>query len=165
VPWKILIPLAFPILIVSFFVLFYIAKPHSKKVTVVAADFVNNTGDPTFDHSLEPALEQDLEDATFPHILSESEMKEALLLMKEQPSQPVGEELARRICLQTGSKAVVVGSISKFSDGYVVSLKSSGCSTRDIVADTQTQAARKEDVPQALRIAALQLRAKFMDSR
>jgi hypothetical protein len=165
VPWKILIPLAFPIIIVSFFVLFYVLKPHSKNVTVVAADFVNNTGDPTFDHSLEPFLEQDLEDATFPHILAESEMKEALLLMKEQPSQPVGEALARKICLQTGSKAVLMGSISKVSDGYVVSLKSSGCSTRDIVADAQAQAARKEEVPQALRAAALELRAKFMDSR
>ncbi len=164
-PWKILIPLASPIIVVSFFVLFYVLKPHPQKVTVVAADFVNNTGDPMFDHSLEPALEQDLEDSTFPHILSESEMKDALLLMKKQPSQPVGEELARKICLQTGSKAVVVESISKVSDGYVIDLKASGCSTRDIVADAQTQAARKEDVPQALRAAAMQLRAKFMDSR
>jgi hypothetical protein len=165
VPWKILIPLAFPIIVVSFFVLFYVLKPHSKKVTVVAADFVNNTGDPTFDHSLEPSLEQDLEDATFPHILAEGEMKDALRLMKERTSQPVGEELGRKICVRTGSKAVLIGSISKVSNGYVIDLKASGCSTRDIVADAQMQAARKEDVPQALRAAALQLRAKFMDSR
>ncbi|MCU1298347.1 MAG: pknB 10 [Acidobacteriaceae bacterium] len=164
-PWKILVVLAFPIIIVSLFVLFYVAKPHSKKATVVLVDFVNNTGDTTFDHSLSRTLEKDLEGSTFPHILSEGEVRSELQLMNEPTAQPITEELARKICLRAGSKAIIVGSISKMSNSYSVHLSAAGCGTREIVADAQEQAATKEAVPEAFKVAAAQLRVKFLESR
>ena len=164
-PWKILVVLAFPIVIVSLFVLFYVAKPHSKKATVVLADFVNSTGDTTFDHSLNRTLEQDLEDPTFPHILSESEVRGELRLMDEPTAQSITEQLARKICLHTGSKAILIGSISKVSNSYSVHLWAAGCSTPEIVAEAQAQEVAKDGVPEALKVAAAQLRVKFLESR
>jgi hypothetical protein len=165
VPWKTLIFLAFPIIIVSLFVLSYVARPHSQKVTVVLADFINNTGDPGFDHPLKMALKQDLEDSDFPHILSESEVETASRLMGETGEEPITEDVARKICLQSGSKAIVIGLISKASDNYLISLKATGCSTRDVVAAAQASASKKDDIPNALELAASQLRVKFLESR
>jgi hypothetical protein len=165
VPWKILVVLAFPIIIVSSFVLFYVAKPHSKRATVVLADFVNSTGDTTFDHSLSPILEQDLEDSTFPHILSEKEVRDELQLMGESTGQPITEELARRVCLRSGSKAVLVGAISESSKGYSVHIAASGCGNRESVAEVQAQAATRDGVPEGIKVAAAQLRVKFLESR
>jgi hypothetical protein len=165
VPWKVLVVLAFPIIVVSLFVLFYVARPHSQKVTVVLADFVNNTGDTTFDYSLNRTLERDLEDSTFPHILSETEVRGELQLMDQPTIQPITEELARKICLRAGSKAVLVGFISNLSDSYLIRLEASGCNSREVVADAQAQASTKDDLPAALKIAASQLRLKFLESR
>jgi hypothetical protein len=165
VPWKILVVLAFPIVIVSLFVLFYVAKPHSNEATVVLADFVNSTGDSTFDHSLSRTLEQDLQDSAFPHILSEGAVRSELQLMNEPTAQPITEELARKICLRAGSKAVLIGSILKASNSYSVHLAAAGCSTREIVAEGQAQAFTKDGVPEALKVAAAQLRVKFLESR
>jgi hypothetical protein len=85
--------------------------------------------------------------------------------MNEPTAQPITEELARKVCLHAGSKAVLIGSILKASNSYSVHLAAAGCSTREIVAETQAQAATKDGVPEALKVAAAELRVKFLESR
>jgi hypothetical protein len=165
VPWKILIPLALPVIVVSFFILLYMRNPHPRKETVVLADFTNSTKDPTLNASLKQALALDLERPGFPRILSDAEISESLRLMGRSSAVAMTEEVARDVCRRTGSKAVLAGSISKPNGEYVVRLKASGCGTREVVAEAEAQASGEAGVLDALHVAASDLRAKLVESR
>ena len=164
-PWKILIPLALPVILVSFFILFYIRTPHARKDAVVLADFTNSTKDPTLNASLKQALALDLKRPGFPHILSDAEISESLRLMGRSSGVPMTEDLARDVCRRTGSKAVLAGSISKPDGEYLVRLKASGCGIGEVVAEAEAQASGEEGVLDALHVAASDLRAKLVESR
>jgi hypothetical protein len=165
VPWKILIPLALPVILVSFFVLSYVRNPHASKASVVLADFTNSTSDPSLNASLKQALALDLERAGFPRILTDSEVSESLRLMGRSSAIPMTEEVAREVCRRTGSKAVLAGAISKPNGDYLVHLKASGCGIRDVVAEAEAQASGEGGVLDALHVAASDLRAKLVESR
>jgi eukaryotic-like serine/threonine-protein kinase len=165
VPWKILIPLALPVILVSFFILFYIRNPHARKDAVVLTDFTNSTNDPTLSASLKQALALDLERPGFPRILSDSEISESLRLMGRSSGIPMTEDVARDVCRRTGSQAVLAGSISKPNGQYLVHLKASGCGIRDVVAEAEAQASGEEGALDALHVAASDLRAKLVESR
>jgi hypothetical protein len=165
VPWKILVPLALPVILVSFFILLYVRNPHARKDAVVLADFTNSTRDPTLSVSLKQALVLDLERPGFPHILSDSEISESLRLMGRPSGVPMTEDAARDVCRRTGSKAVLAGSVSTLNGGYLVRLKASGCGSRDVVAEAEAQASGEEGLLGALHVAASVLRAKLVESR
>ena len=68
------------------------------------------------------------------------------------------------ICIRTGSKAFLVGSISKLGDQYVLGVDAVGCSSGDSLAKEQEEAATKGDVLKALSKAAASLRSKLGES-
>jgi hypothetical protein len=73
-------------------------------------------------------------------------------------------QVARELCLRTGSKAIIAGSVSKLGSQYVIGLNASACSTGDPLAEQQSQANGKEEVLKALNQAASALRAKLGES-
>ncbi|MBV9572838.1 MAG: protein kinase, partial [Acidobacteriales bacterium] len=164
--WKIIAVMVAPIVLISLFILYSIRKPKplGEKDTVVLADFANNTADPVFDDALKQALSVNLEQSPFLNILSERKMSDTLHLMSRNPGDHVTPEVAREVCLRTGSKAVLAGSISSFGSQYVVGLKASSCGTGDLLAEEQARATGKEDVLKALDSAASSLRAKLGES-
>jgi eukaryotic-like serine/threonine-protein kinase len=83
------------------------ATPLTEKDTVVLADFTNSTGDPVFDGTLKQALAVDLEQSPFLNILSDRKVGETLKLMGRPPTEHVTADVARELCLRTGSKAVL----------------------------------------------------------
>ncbi len=140
------------------------AVPLTEKDTVLLADFVNNTGDPVFDDALKQALTIQLNQSPFLNIVSDRKIEETLRLMGQPASQRITPELAREICIRTGSKATVLGSISNLGGQYVVGLNAIGCSSGDTLASEQRQAASKRDVLKILGKAAGQLRRKLGES-
>ena len=54
--------------------------------------------------------------------------------------------MAQAVCVRTASAAVLDGSIASLGSQYILGLRAKNCSTGDILADEQAQAARKEDV-------------------
>ena len=66
--------------------------------------------------------------------------------------------------MRTGSKAIVLGSISNLGGQYVIGLDAVGCSSGDTLAKEQEEAASKQDVLKALGKAAASLRAKLGES-
>jgi len=72
--------------------------------------------------------------------------------------------VARELCIRTGSKAIVLGSISNLGGQYVVGVDAVGCSTGDTLAKEQEQAANKQDVLKALGKAVSSLRTKLGES-
>ena len=167
--WKILVPAAVVVLaalIGGGLYFFRSPKPAvvTERDTIVLADFANTTGDPVFDDALKQALAVDLGQSPFINILSDRKAGETLRLMGRQPSDRITQDLARELCVRTGSKAIVLGSISNLGSQYVIGVDAVGCSNGDTLAKEQEEAAGKQDVLKSLGKAAASLRAKLGES-
>ena len=87
-----------------------------------------------------------------------------LALMQQRPDARLTPELAQDVCVRTASAAVLDGSIASLGSQYVVALRARNCSTGDMLADEQAQAARKEDVLGALSQIAVRFRTRVGES-
>jgi len=166
--WKIMVPIAVVVLAALIGSgLYFRPRPATvvtEKDTVVLADFSNSTGDPVFDDALKQALAVDLGQSPFINILSDRKVGETLRLMGRQPSDRITQDVARELCVRTGSKAIVLGSVSNLGGQYVIGVDAIGCSNGDTLAKEQEEAAGKQDVLKALGKAATSLRAKLGES-
>src|ERR1700685_2441535 len=140
------------------------AAPLTEKDTVVLTDFTNTTGDPVFDGTLKQALAVDLEQPPFLNILSDRKVGATLKLMGRPPTEHVTADVAKELCLRTGSKAILAGSVSSLGSQYVVGLEATACSTGDMLAKEQAEAPSKEGVLKALSTAATSLRSRLGES-
>ena len=136
----------------------------TEKDSVLLADFVNKTGDPVFDDALKQALTIELNQSPFLNIVSDRKIEETLRLMGQPAAQHITPELAQEVCIRTGSKATVLGSISNLGGQYVIGLNAISCGSGDTLASEQGQAAGKRDVLKTLGKAARQLRGKLGES-
>jgi eukaryotic-like serine/threonine-protein kinase len=168
--WKILLPAA--IVLIAIAAGFYVrshkpvatAPPLTEKDTVVLADFENSTGDPVFDDALKQALAVQLEQSPFINVLSDRKVNETLGLMDRPVNTHITRDIARELCLRTGSKAILLGSISRLGTQYIIGLVASGCNSGDVLAQEQAQAPGKEEVLKALDQVASNLRSKLGES-
>ncbi|HTC54851.1 MAG TPA: protein kinase [Candidatus Sulfotelmatobacter sp.] len=140
------------------------ATPLTEKDTVVIADFTNSTGDPVFDDALKQALSVQLGQSPFLNILSDRRVEETLHLMGRPSNERISRDVARELCIRTGSKAIVLGSISNLGGQYVLGVDAVGCSSGDTLAQEQEEAASKQEVLKALGKAVTNLRAKLGES-
>jgi serine/threonine protein kinase/tetratricopeptide (TPR) repeat protein len=166
--WKILVPAAVVLAAAMIGGGFYFrsrpAAPLTEKDTIVLTDFENTTGDAVFDDALKQALGVDLGQSPFLNILSDRRVGETLQLMGRSPSDRVTQDMAREICLRTGTKALLRGSISRLGSQYVVGVEAVNCGTGDTLAKEQAEAASKEDVLKALDKVASSIRTKLGES-
>ncbi len=77
---------------------------------------------------------------------------------------PLTPAVAREICERTASAAVLEGSIARLGSQYVLGLRAKNCRTGDILDEQQAQAARKEDVLNALSQIANKFRTRVGES-
>jgi DNA-binding winged helix-turn-helix (wHTH) protein len=166
VRWKIAAPIVFLAVAIGAGAYFFSRRNHTltEKDTIVIADFSNSTGDPVFDDTLKQALSISLQQSPFLNILSDQKTKQTLNLMGRPVGERLDAETAREVCQRTENKAVLAGSISSLGTEYVVGLNALDCRTGDQLAQEQVQAARKEEVLNALDQAATKLRAKLGES-
>jgi serine/threonine protein kinase/tetratricopeptide (TPR) repeat protein len=166
--WTILVPAAVVVVAALvagvFFLRPHLAAPLTEKDTIVLADFDNKTGDPVFDDALKQALAVQLGQSPFLNILSDRKVSETMRLMGRQPTDRITRDVAGELCVRTGSKAILLGSISNLGGQYVVGIDAVGCSTGDTLANEQEEAATKQDVLKALSAAASSLRGKLGES-
>jgi serine/threonine protein kinase/Flp pilus assembly protein TadD len=166
--WRILVPAAVVIVAAliagGLYFRFRPATPLTEKDTVVLADFDNTTGDAVFDGTLKQALAVDLGQSPFLNVLSDRKINETLRLMGRGPNERVTREVAQEICLRTGSKALLAGSISRLGNEYMVGLEAVGCGNGDSLAKEQVAASTKEDAVKAVGKVGASLRAKLGES-
>jgi eukaryotic-like serine/threonine-protein kinase len=136
----------------------------SAKDTVVLADFANTTGDPMFDEALRQGLAIQLEQSPFLSLISDQRIHHTLHLMGQASSARVTPELARGVCERTGSAAVLEGSIALLGSEYVLDLQAKSCRTGEVLDREQAQAAKKEDVLNALSQIAIRFRKRVGES-
>jgi hypothetical protein len=134
--------------------------PLTDKDSVLLADFVNKTGDSAFDDALKQALTIELNQSPFLNIVSDRKVEETVRSMGQPATQHITLELAREVCVRTGSKATVLGSISNLGGQYVIGLNAIGCGSGDTLASEQREAPDRRDVLKTLGKAAGELRGE-----
>jgi len=146
----------------------YYRLHHSKylteKDTVVLADFANATGDPIFDDALKQALAVQLGQSPFLNVLSDRKVSETLQMMGRATSERITGDVGREVCLRTGSKALLGGTISSLGSHYLIDLYAVTCNTGDTLAKEQGEATSKEDTLRSLSRASSSLRTKLGES-
>jgi len=145
--------------------LLYRRQPRlSETDTIVLTDFANSTGDAAFDDTLKQALATELQQSPFLNIISDQKVSESMKLMGRGANERLDTKTALDLCQRVGSKAVLAGSIASLGSQYVIGLNALNCQTGSALAREQVQAARKENVLEALDKAASKLRAKLGES-
>jgi serine/threonine protein kinase/tetratricopeptide (TPR) repeat protein len=140
------------------------ARLLTDKDTIVLADFANSTGDAVFDDTLKTALNISLRQSPFLNVLSDSEAAKTLQQMTRPPGTKITPEVARELCLRSGSKVYIAGAIGSLGSEYVLGLKAVICESGDTLAEEQATAASKEKVLDALGGAASKLRTELGES-
>jgi eukaryotic-like serine/threonine-protein kinase len=146
----------------------YFYSRHAPKLTdkdtIVLADFNNKTGDSDFDETLRQGLAVELGQSPFLSLVPDQRIRGTLRLMGRSDNSPVSGDVAREICERTSSAAAVQGSISRLGSAYVLGLRATNCRTGEILDDEQVQAAKKENVLNALTQIASKFRTKAGES-
>jgi eukaryotic-like serine/threonine-protein kinase len=140
------------------------ARLLTDKDTIVLADFTNTTGDPEFDETLRQGLAIQLEQSPFLSMISDDVIQKTLGLMGQPANARLTPKISQEICVRTGSAAVLEGSISKLGSQYVLGLRARNCRTGDIIDQEQVEAARIEDVMNALSRVAGKFRTRVGES-
>jgi len=163
---KTIVPAAAAVL--AFFVAGYFYFHRTPKLTdkdtIVLADFTNKTGDLVFDGTLRQGLAVQLEQSPFLSLVSDQHIQQVLGLMGRPADARLTPELGREICERTASAAVLDGSIASLGSQYVLGLRARNCRTGNVLDEEQVQAAKKEDVLNALSQIASKFRIRVGES-
>jgi serine/threonine protein kinase/Flp pilus assembly protein TadD len=165
---KLAVPVTLAILtiaVVGFFFLHDRAPALTEKDTILLADFVNTTGDATFDGStLKQALAVQLRQTPFLNLFPEESVHETLRYMGRSENERITRQIGREICQRRGLKALLVGTISSLGRNYVITLEAVNGLTGETIASQQVEAEGKEQVLKLLGQAALDLRKQLGES-
>jgi tetratricopeptide (TPR) repeat protein len=140
------------------------ASALTDKDTIVLAEFTNATGDPVFDDTLRQGLMVELQQSPFLSLISDQRIRRTLPLMNVPADARLTPDIAQGVCVRTASAAVLEGSIAMLGSQYVLGLRATSCTTGDILADEQAQAARKEVVLSTLSQIATRFRTRVGES-
>jgi len=147
-----------------FYFTFHRQPKLAEKDTVVIADFRNTTGDPVFDEALREGLAVELAQSPFLNVLSDKKTGDTLRMMGRPPDQRLTNDIGMELCVRSGSKALVRGTIRHLGNQYLVDLDAVLCSNGDTLAREQSEAPRKEDILKALSRASSGIRTKLGES-
>ena len=138
------------------------AGPHAP-VSVLVADFHNNTGDSVFDGTLEPMFNVALEGASFINAYDRGQaLKLAAKLPK--PASKLDEEPARLVAVSQGISTVITGDLSKEGEGYRIRAEALDPLTGKVIATADAEAPNKDGVLSALPKIAVPLRKALGDN-
>jgi len=156
--------LAVAALAVAGYLYFHRAPKLTDKDTIVLANFANTTGDSVFDDALRQGLAVQLEQSPFLSLISDERIQQTLKLMAKPANTRLTPEVSREICERTASAAVLDGSIASLGSQYVLTLRAKDCRSGDVLDEEQVQAAKKEDVLNALSQIASRFRTRIGES-
>ncbi len=137
------------------------AGAKTTKDSIILADFVNRTGDPVFDTTLNQALQIELEQSPVINIVSQQHLLQSVKYLGKPEGTPVTPAIAREIGEREGIKAIITGTIANLGKEYVITLTAQNTATGDEIVSEQAQAPDKEHVLDALGRAAAAMRGKL----
>jgi tetratricopeptide (TPR) repeat protein len=130
-------------------------------LSILIADFDNQTGDPLFEGSLEQALQIGLEVASF---VSSYERGVAKKIAGElQSTEALDSEVAQLVAVREGIKLVLAGSIVPDGSEFELAVQAVAPRSGEIIAEVDTTAPSKLEVLTAMGELAAELRAELGD--
>jgi serine/threonine protein kinase/tetratricopeptide (TPR) repeat protein len=152
-PWaRVAITVGLMVLTGAGIAFYLMTKPHAPPnaaahapVSVLVADFQNNTGDSLFDDTLEPMFNVALEGASFINAFSRGTARKVAAALPN-PTQTLDEKTSRLVAVKEGVATIVSGSLNKRGDGYRLSVKAIDAVTGDTLASTEVTTRNKDDL-------------------
>jgi serine/threonine protein kinase/tetratricopeptide (TPR) repeat protein len=130
-------------------------------VSVLIADFANNTKEPVFDGLIEQALAVGVEGASF---VSAYPRRDALRLAGQiKPGGHLDDGTAVLVALREGVNRVIAGAIDKSGDAYKLSVRVVNPADNRTLLEWDTEAKNKDSVLAAVGKAAARVRAELGD--
>jgi tetratricopeptide (TPR) repeat protein len=130
-------------------------------ISVLIADFDNQTGDPLFDGSLEQALNLGIEGASF---ITSYRRSSALSQARDlEFGETLDENAARLISVRQGINVVLAGSIRQQGGEFALELRAID-SAGEILAEVDSEAASKAEVLMAMNLIAADMRKELGDN-
>ena len=133
-------------------------------IDAVLAELENTTGDADFDHTLQQALQIDLEQTPFLNLVSRDSVRETLAEMQQPADARLTPVLAREICERDHAQVLLSGSIARLGKVYSVLLGAESCASGEQLTGARVEAASKEGVLRALDTAVDRLRRRLGES-
>ena len=112
-------------------------------VSILIADLQNDTGDVTFDGTLEPMLKLALEGAGFISAYDRNGIRRSLGVL---PPSTLDEQAGRQIAVKQGVGVVLSGALTRDGDGYGIALKAAESVTGNVIVNASASASGKEQV-------------------
>jgi hypothetical protein len=116
-----------------------VAQQHTP-VSVLVADFQNNTSDPLFDDTLEPMFNVALEGASFINAYNRTNARQLAAKLPD-PASKLDEKAARLVAVREGVGAIVTGALNSHGSGYEVSVQALDAVTGKVLAKAEGAAA------------------------
>ena len=135
--------------------------PLSPNETIIIG-ITNQTRDPVFNNALYAALQMAMEQTPYFTVLPLTKSASALgaLHLSGDPMQ-LQPQTARQVCVQTGSKLVVAGSIVEAGNGFRIELQAIECQSGPTIATASGEARTRTQVVHVLGLTAVELRSKL----
>jgi len=132
-------------------------------VSVLVADFQNNTSDTLFDDTLEPMFNVALEGASFINAYNRGNARR-LAAKLPNPSNKLDEHVSRLVAVSQGVAVTVNGSLSSRGDGYRLSVLAIDAVTGKTLASAHANAANKDELLLAVSKLAAPIRKALGDT-
>ena len=148
----------------------FFLRPHkgatlAANETIVLGDFHNTTGDAVFDDSLYTALTGELEQSPYFTVLSVVKRHENLKSLGHSEFDPLTPELARQVCLRTGSSLAVNPAIADAGNRYQIKLQAIDCKSGKEVAHAEGEAENRSHIIEVIGRAGHELRQQLGEPR
>ena len=117
---------------------------------IVLGDFENQTGDPVLSGTVRQAVAVKLSESRLLTLVSDQGTREVLQMMRRGSDDSLTPAAAREVCQRLGATAMITGTVTSLGSAYSIALNAALCSNGDVLGVEQVQAARKEDILQAL---------------
>jgi len=114
-----------------------------QSVSVLIADFQNDTDDPTFDRTLEPLLKIVLEGAGFVTAYDRTQVSRSLGV---PPPEKLDERTALELAVKQGVGVVLSGSLDRQGSSYEVVVKATQAVTGKVITSAEGRPSNKDQV-------------------
>lgn len=133
-----------------------------KTLTVLVADFRNDTSDSVLNGTLEPTLALQLEGASFISVANRAQARTTLAELKPGATA-LDEATARLVAVREGIQVVVSGAIAPAGSGYKLISKVSDALTGKTIATEESEAPNKANILSAVAALGSQMRTSLGD--
>ena len=113
---------------------------------ILVGEFENRTGEPVFDNTLSEMFSSTLQQSRVLAVFPPSRLADVLRRMGRPPLERIKEDVGREICQREGLAGLLLGSITKLGNKYVLIARVEAPSGADIVT-AEKSAASADDIP------------------